>query len=112
MKNNLKRLQFARINNLLEDVFGEQCSIESMSMIDSNHNIIKLGFRPRKYIAKQLVIFDKETGKYQLGTQEIGSVGIYTDCIGYSIKDLRKMLEEIYPNLVQLKWYSDYKRGK
>lgn len=108
----MKRLQFVRINNLLEDVFGDQCSIESMGMVDSNPNIIKLGFRPRKYMARQLVIFDKETGKYQLGVQETGGEGIYTYCIGYSIKDLRIMLEGTYPNLVQLKWYSDYKGGK
>jgi hypothetical protein len=48
-------------------------------------------------MSKQLVLFDRDTGKYQLGVEkEHRTIEVYGDLEGYTIGDLRKMINEVY----------------
>ena len=94
-----KRKQFTRVDRVLETMLDTHICSEGYLDMEHRH-IVKWGFYPRPYTPKQVVLFDTKTGRYQLGQVEIGSIGIYTDCEGYSIKDLRKMIAEIYPRFV------------
>jgi hypothetical protein len=95
----MKRLQFKRVNRVLETML-DTC-IVSEGMLDRQHpHIVRWGFYPNGRMQKQYIIFNRETGRYNIGVQETGSIGIYTECEGYSIRDLRHMIAEIYPNMI------------
>ena len=64
----MKNLQFKRIDDMLNKIFGS--GIISEGMVEGNYNIRKLGFYPMKGYNRQYIIFNKETGIYNLAEQD------------------------------------------
>ena len=93
-----KRKQFTRVDRVLETMLDT--TICSEGYLYGDHNIVKWGFYPRPYMEKQVILFDTKTGKYEIGMEIGRTVATYHEYEGYSIKDLRKMIAEIYPNLI------------
>lgn len=96
----MKRLQFKRVNRVLEEML-DTCII-SEGMIDRKHpHIIKWGFYPNGRMNKQLVVFNRKHGTYRLA--EVTDRGIDfldMDSIGYKIRDLRQMIAETYADMI------------
>ena len=102
----MKNLQFKRIDGMLNEIFGS--GIISEGPVNGNSNIIKLGFYPTKFYNRQYIIFNKETGIYNLAEQT-GYVydyefNYYLDEDGNileikNLKELNEKLIDVLPNI-------------
>ena len=102
----MKNLQFKRIDDMLNKIFGS--GIISEGMVEGNYNIRKLGFYPMKGYNRQYIIFNKETGIYNLAEAD-GYVydykfNYYLDEDGNilelkNLKELKEKLIDVLPNI-------------
>ena len=95
----MKRKQFNRVCGVLEELFDTYICSEGY-MDSNNRHIVKWGFYPRPYMYKQVILFNTITGEYQVGMIQNDIIATYHEYSAYNIKGLRKILREIYPNLV------------
>ena len=106
----MKNLQFKRIDGMLNEIFGT--GIISEGMVNKNSNIRKLGFYPIRGYKRQYIIFNKETGIYNLAEQD-GYVydykfNYYLDEDGniLEIKNLKELKEKLINSLPNIYYFN------